>query len=139
MQINDIKIFNDKNLNSLLEQIYNNQKNKSSKIQQLVQQLQNMVTTVDQAIMLVPSIANYLTIGVKNDQILIKLTQSITKLLQNSLKQKLLDNLSAKSPLITDAQFEQLISKSKQQAVLLLTQEQKLQLQLNKLQQGNLN
>lgn len=122
---NDIIIFKDKKLSNLLEQIYTNQKDKSYKIDQLIQQLRNMVTTVDQAILLVPAIANYLTIGVKNDQMLLKLTNSITRIMQNTLKEKLLNSTQAGGAIITDAQFQQLLQLSQKQKKRMLDQEQK--------------
>lgn len=131
----DVKIFSDMKLSNLLQQIYLNQKSKSYKITQLIDQLKGMVNTVQDAILLVPSIANYLTIDVKNDQILVKLVSNITKIMQNSLKEKLLTTKPGQLNIITDAQFQQLIQLTQKQKNKLLKQQKQL---LNQIDQTGL-
>lgn len=66
-------IFGDKKLKDLFQEIYNNQKKKERQISALIDELKPMVQEIGDATLVVPLIKEYLEIGVKNDEQLIKL------------------------------------------------------------------
>lgn len=80
-------IFNQKKFSDLLEEIYNNQKKKSDQITTLIKELQPLVKDVGDATLIVPLLKEYLDIGVKNDEQLIKLAQIIQRIVQTSSKE----------------------------------------------------
>ena len=76
----DKEIFNGKKLSDLFQEIYNNQQKKDKQVYALIQELKALVTDIGDATLVVPLIKEYLDIGVKNDDILIKLAQIAAKL-----------------------------------------------------------
>ena len=72
-------IFGNKKFSDLLEEIYNNQKKKEKQISALIKELQPMVKELGDATLVVPLIAEYLDIGVRNDDLLIKMASIIQK------------------------------------------------------------
>jgi hypothetical protein len=66
------EIFGDKKFKDLLEEIYTNQKKKEKQISTLINELKPMVSDIGDATLIVPLIKEYLEIGVKNDEQLIK-------------------------------------------------------------------
>jgi len=73
-------IFSNKKFSDLLEEIYSNQKVKEKQISVLIQELKPMITTIGDATLLVPLIKEYLEIGVKNDEQLVKLATIIQRI-----------------------------------------------------------
>jgi len=80
----DSKIFGGKKFNDLLEEIYNNQKRKEKQISSLIGELKPLVQDIGDATLIVPLIAEYLEMGVKNDEQLIKMATIIQRCLQNT-------------------------------------------------------
>lgn len=79
-------IFGKKTFSDLLEEIYNNQKKKSDQITSLIKELQPLVKDVGDATLIVPLLKEYLDIGVKNDEQLIKLAQIVQRITQTASK-----------------------------------------------------
>ena len=69
----DNVIFGKKKFSSILEEIYNNQQKKDKQILALINELKPLITDIGDATLLVPLIKEYLDVGVKNDDILIKM------------------------------------------------------------------
>lgn len=90
MDLNKI-IFKGKNFSDLLKDIYENHKNKDRQIVALINELRPLVTNIGDATLLVPLIKEYLDVGTKNDDQLIKLAQIIQKV---SESEKGTDSLS---------------------------------------------
>ena len=67
-------VFGNKKLSDLLEEIYNNQQKKDKQVNTLIKELQPMIEEIGDATLIVPLIKEYMEIGVKNDDILIKMT-----------------------------------------------------------------
>ena len=67
-------VFGNKKLSDLLEEIYNNQQKKDKQVNALIKELQPMIEEIGDATLIVPLIKEYMEIGVKNDDILIKMT-----------------------------------------------------------------
>ena len=80
----DKNIFGDKKFSDLLSEIYDNQRKKEKTISGLVRELKDLVNDVSDATVIVPLIANYLEIGVKNDEQLIKMATIIQRVVNNS-------------------------------------------------------
>ena len=77
-------IFGDKKFKDILEEIYINQKKKDKQISTLINELKPMVTDIGDATLIVPLIKEYLEIGVKNDEQLIKMATIVQRALSNS-------------------------------------------------------
>lgn len=69
----ETNIFGDKKFKDLLEEIYTNQKKKDKQISTLIGELKPMVNDIGDATLIVPLIREYLEMGVKNDELLIKM------------------------------------------------------------------
>ena len=77
-------VFGGKKFKDILEEIYNNQKKKEKQISALISELKPMVQEIGDATLIVPLIKEYLEIGVKNDEQLIKMATIIQRCLANS-------------------------------------------------------
>ena len=76
----DKKIFKDKTLSDLFGEIYDNSRTKDRQISALVAELKTLIEGIDDATLVVPMIKEYLEIGVKNDEHLIKMAAIIQRL-----------------------------------------------------------
>lgn len=79
----DKLIFKNKKFSDLLEEIYDNQKKKEKQISGLISELRPLVQDTGDATLIVPLIKEYLEIGVKNDEQLIKVATIIQRIFQN--------------------------------------------------------
>jgi hypothetical protein len=75
----DSIIFGDKKFSDILEEIYNNQKKKSEQVTALISELKPLVQEIGDATLIVPLIKEYMEIGVKNDDALIKMATIIQR------------------------------------------------------------
>jgi hypothetical protein len=75
----DKVIFKGKTFSSILEDIYKNSKKKESQIKSLIEELKPLIGSMGDAISVVPLIKEYLEIGVKNDEQLIKMAAIIQR------------------------------------------------------------
>ena len=66
-------IFGKKKFSNILEEIYDNQKKKDKQINALINELKPMIEEIGDATLLVPLIKEYLEMGIKNDDLLIKM------------------------------------------------------------------
>ena len=66
-------IFGKKKFSNILEEIYDNQKKKDKQINTLINELKPMIEEIGDATLLVPLIKEYLEMGIKNDDLLIKM------------------------------------------------------------------
>jgi hypothetical protein len=69
----DQVVFGTKTFSNVLEEIYHNQKRKEKQVSILINELKEMIEDIGDATLLVPLIKEYLEIGVKNDDLLIKM------------------------------------------------------------------
>lgn len=67
------KVFGDKSMSDLYEEIYNNSKETKGQVMSLIGELKPLVENIGDATLLVPMIKDYLEIKVKNDDALIRL------------------------------------------------------------------
>jgi hypothetical protein len=80
----DTKIFGKKSFSNLMEEIYNNSKKKEQQVSALIAELKPLINDIGDATLIVPLIKEYMEIGVKNDEHLIKLAAIIQRAMQNS-------------------------------------------------------
>jgi|TARA_R110000744_G_scaffold344607_1_gene450023 hypothetical protein len=80
----DSVIFGDKKFSDILEEIYNNQKKKEAQVTALISELKPLVQEIGDATLIVPLIKEYMEIGVKNDEQLIKMATIIQRVINNN-------------------------------------------------------
>ena len=73
MDTND-ELFKGVKFSDLMSDVYHNSKKKDRQISQLISQLQPLIRNASDATVIVPLIKEYLEVGVKNDDHLVKLT-----------------------------------------------------------------
>lgn len=77
-------IFGKKKFSDILGEIYDNQKKKENQISGLISELKPLVSDIGDATLIVPLIKDYLEIGVRNDEQLIKMATIVQRVLSNS-------------------------------------------------------
>ena len=80
----DNVIFGKKKFSDILGEIYDNQKKKETQISGLISELKPLVKDIGDATLIVPLIKDYLEIGVKNDEQLIKMATIVQRVLNNA-------------------------------------------------------
>ena len=75
-------IFKNKKFSDVLEEIYNNQKKKDQQVTALISELKPLISDIGDATLIVPLIKEYMDIGVKNDDLLIRMTTIVQRALQ---------------------------------------------------------
>jgi 2',3'-cyclic-nucleotide 2'-phosphodiesterase (5'-nucleotidase family) len=95
-------IFKNKSFGNVLEEIYENQKKKDKQVSALINELKPMIEEIGDATLIVPLIKEYMEIGVKNDEMLVKMA---------ALAQRAMNSASGENSLgISDEEKEQLLS-----------------------------
>jgi hypothetical protein len=79
----DSIVFGKKKFSDILEEIYTNQKTKQTQVTALISELKPLVENIGDATLIVPLIKEYMEIGVKNDEQLIKMATIVQRALQN--------------------------------------------------------
>ena len=74
----DKKVFGKKTYSNLLKEIYDNQKKKEGQIAALISELKPLIQDIGDATMIVPLIKEYMELGIKNDEALIKVAICLT-------------------------------------------------------------
>ena len=80
----DSIIFGKKTFSDILEEIYKNQKRREGQVTALISELKPLVNEIGDATLIVPLIKEYMEIGVKNDEQLIKVATIIQRAVQNT-------------------------------------------------------
>jgi len=76
----DKEIFEGKTLSNLFNEIYDNSKETKSQVRALIGELKPLIENIGDATLIVPMIKEYMEIGVKNDEHLIKLAQVVQRI-----------------------------------------------------------
>lgn len=103
----DAIIFEKKSFSDLLKDIYKNSKQKEKQISILIEELRPFIKNIGDASVIVPIIKDYLDVGVKNDELLVKIAAIVQRALQSKdssnatsgfgdISQDELDDLEAK-------------------------------------------
>ena len=77
-------VFGDKKFSDILSEIYDNQNKKSTQISGLISELKPLINDIGDATLIVPLIKEYMDIGVRNDEQLIKMATIVQRALNNS-------------------------------------------------------
>ena len=77
-------VFGKKKFSDILNEIYNNQKKKETQISGLISELKPLISDIGDATLIVPLIKDYMEIGVRNDEQLIKMATIIQRALQGA-------------------------------------------------------
>ena len=75
----DSIVFKKKKFSDILEEIYTNQNEKKRQVTALISELKPLIADIGDATLVVPLIKEYLEIGVKNDEQLIKMATIIQR------------------------------------------------------------
>lgn len=76
----DKTIFKDKTLSDLFGEIYDNSTSTRGQVKSLISELKPLIENIGDATLIVPMIKEYMEIGVKNDEHLIKLATVIQRI-----------------------------------------------------------
>jgi hypothetical protein len=76
----DFEIYKSKKFSGLLKDVVVNSEQKRAQIDILISELRSMIKTPNDAIVIVPMIKEYLDVGVKNDEQLVKLAAIVQRL-----------------------------------------------------------
>jgi hypothetical protein len=82
----DYELFKGTTFSDLMRDVYHNSKKKSRQIDTLIQELQPLVKNVGDATVIVPLIAEYLEVSVKNDDALVKLASIVQRIVSATAK-----------------------------------------------------
>lgn len=74
------EIFKGKKLSDLFEEIYSNSRETKAQVKGLIGELKPLIENIGDATLIVPMIKEYMEIGVKNDEHLIKLATVIQRI-----------------------------------------------------------
>ena len=88
-----VELFEGKTLSDLFKEIYDNSAKKRDQIKDLVESLYPLIQGIGDATILVPLIKEYLEIGVKNDEQLVKLAQIVQRLNSNAKQSTGMDDI----------------------------------------------
>ena len=77
-------VFKKKKFSDILSEIYDNQKKKETQITGLISELKPLINDIGDATLIVPLIKEYMEIGVRNDEQLIKMATIVQRVLNNS-------------------------------------------------------
>tara|TARA_R110000772_G_scaffold2349_1_gene8100 strand:+ start:973 stop:1329 length:357 start_codon:yes stop_codon:yes gene_type:complete len=80
----DSVVFGKKKFSNILEEIYNNQKKKEKQITGLISELKPLISDIGDATLIVPLIKEYMEIGIRNDEQLIKMATIVQRALNNT-------------------------------------------------------
>lgn len=80
----DNVVFGKKKFSNILEEIYNNQKKKEKQISGLISELKPLIKDLGDATLIVPLIKEYMELGIKNDEQLIKMSTIVQRALNSS-------------------------------------------------------
>lgn len=78
------KIWKNKKFSNILEEIYDNQKKKEAQISALIGELKPLISDIGDATLIVPLIKEYMELGIKNDEQLIKMATIIQRSINNN-------------------------------------------------------
>ena len=95
-------VFKKKKFSDILSEIYANQKKKETQISGLISELKPLINDIGDATLIVPLIKEYMEIGIRNDEQLIKMATIVQRAINNSNSD---DSLG-----ITEAEKEELMA-----------------------------
>ena len=118
----DKEIFAGKTFASLARDIYFNSSQKSAQIEQLISDLSKMIKDTGSATVIAPMIKDYLDVGVKNDDQLVKLSAVLQRFLNNTSDESSGESVSG----LTEVEKEQLLKTVKTEVSGIKTSEKEI-------------
>ena len=118
----DKEIFAGKTFASLARDIYFNSSQKSAQIEQLISDLSKMIKDTGSATVIAPMIKDYLDVGVKNDDQLVKLSAVLQRFLNNTSDESGGESVSG----LTEVEKEQLLKTVKTEVSGIKTSEKEI-------------
>lgn len=122
----DIEIFKGKTFGSLVKDIYFNSNHKKEQINQLIKDLRNMVTDIGSATIIAPMIKDYIDVGVKNDDQLVKLSAVLQRFISGTSSSD-----GEGNSLLTDTEKEELLNNVRTELDSLEKEKNKIEKQVN--------
>ena len=98
------EIFEGKSFQDLTHDIYKNTTDRKKQIDLLISEIHGFITTIDDVVMVAPIIKEYIEVGVKNDEHLVKLAGVIQRIIAKS------STGDDESMLLSESEKEDLIS-----------------------------
>ena len=80
----DVEIFKGKTFSELMKDIYSNSTKKDRQINMLIGELRPLIKNIGDATVIVPLIKEYLEVGVKNDEHLVKLAAVVQRVISTN-------------------------------------------------------
>ena len=80
----DQSIFGKKKFSDILKEIHDKQQLRDKQISGLISELKPLISDIGDATLIVPLIKDYLEIGVKNDEVLVKMATIVNRALASS-------------------------------------------------------
>ena len=84
--MSDYKVFKEKSLADIFEDIYNNSADNKKQLDVLIREVVQFIKEGDTAVQLIPAIKEYLDIKVKNDEQLVKMASIVQRLVVGEQK-----------------------------------------------------
>ena len=84
--MSDFKVFKEKSLSDVFEDIYNNSSDNKKRLDILIKEIVGFIKDGDTAVQLIPAIKEYLEIKVKNDEQLVKMASIVQRLVSSESK-----------------------------------------------------
>jgi hypothetical protein len=78
------KVFGKKSFSDILKEIYDNQKKKELQITALIGELKPLINDIGDATLIVPLIKEYMELGIKNDEQLVKMATIVQRALASN-------------------------------------------------------
>jgi hypothetical protein len=103
----DIELFKGKTFSELMKDVYDNSKKKERQINLLIAELKPLIKNVGDATLIVPLIKEYLEVGVKNDEHLVKLAAVVQRLISANTR---VQSETGGNWILTDEEKQQLLS-----------------------------
>lgn len=110
MKSDSKEVFSGKTFSELLKDIYDNSTHKKKQIEILINELRPLISTTNEAAVIVPLIKDYLEVGVRNDEQLVKMAGVFQKYLASEDRVTAFANQVGGGGILTDAEKEQLLS-----------------------------
>jgi hypothetical protein len=103
----DIEIFKGKKFSDLMKDIYSNSSKKDRQINMLIGELRPLIKNIGDATVIVPLIKEYIEVGVKNDEHLVKLAAVVQRLVSTNNR---VQTDTGNSWILSDEEKKQLLS-----------------------------
>lgn len=103
----ETELFKGKTFSDLMKDVYDNSKKKERQINLLIAELKPLIKNVGDATLIVPLIKEYLEVGVKNDEHLVKLAAVVQRLISANTR---VQSETGGNWVLTDEEKQQLLS-----------------------------